>query len=175
MSVVFNTVDGFTIHDFHGGWNDFGSNNIGHCSACCPRVLKVGKQGSLGFWRRYEFKSGFRDNAQRSFGADQKIFQRIAGDIFDTFSTCADFRPVSEYSREGHNVVAGHTIFQAAQSSSVFSNIAAQGGDFLGTGIRRIKQTLVDKRVKKVQSDDPSLGCGRQVLLVDFKNFIHSG
>ena len=89
----------------------------------------------------------FGDDAERAFGADENIFERITGDIFHALVAGPHHFAVGQNDFQAHDVIARDAVFQSAQAAGIFRDIAADGGNFHRARIGRIKQT---RRVRGV-------------------------
>ncbi len=90
-------------------------------------IIEISEEGPfvLRWWDQLDCDLG--DNRQGSFAADQQILESVAGDVFDAFAASAQQAAIRQNAFEGHDVIAGDAVLEAAQATGVFHNIAAEG------------------------------------------------
>src|SRR5690606_28058815 len=73
---------------------------------------------------------------------------------------------------ETHDVVAGDTVFQSAETARVVRDVAAYGRNFHRAGIGRVKKPERGRRVVDRLGDDPALAEHREIRRIDFEDAV---
>ena len=122
---------------------------------------------------RNQSQQNLGDDAQRSFRADEQIFERIAGDVLHAFVPGPEDFAVRQHHLHSHDVVAGNAVFEAAQPTGIFGDVSADGGNFHRTGVGRIKQARRVGCIRDLHRGYARLDQYRQVRAVEFENLVH--
>ena len=170
LGVIIHTHDGLVVEKFQRTGNHMGGDDARHGVGGFLHVVEHGHDGLAGLRRRHKLHHRLGDDAQRAFGLRQHTGQIIAGHAFDRARACLDQFARGVEKLHAHDVILGDAVFQAAQTARVFGDIARDGGDTLGTRIRRIEKILGGHGVGQRGGDNAGFHNRVQVGRVDFKN-----
>ena len=136
---ILHAMNRRAIEKFQGAGNDLRGDDGRDGFGRLVHLRRTSRPCFLGggFWDQPQ--QNFGDHAERSFGADENIFERIARDIFDAFVAGPQDFAVGQDDFQAHDVIAGYAVFQSAQTAGIFRDVAADGGNFHRAGIGRIE------------------------------------
>ena len=140
-------------------------------------VLHVGKFGgeSLGgLGRRNELEDSLADDAHAAFGGHHEAGEVEAGDALDGAGAGLHQVALVVIELEAHDVVLGDAVLQAAETTSVFGDVASDGGNGHGTGIRRIEEALFGHGGGELGGDDTGFDHSVEVFGVDLEDAVQS-
>ena len=113
------------------------------------------------------------DDAERAFRADEQIAQRVAGDVLHALVAEPRHCAVGQDDFQAHDVVARDAVLRAAQAAGVLGHVAADGGDVLRAGIRRVEQAMSRRGLVDALVRHARLREQREVARIELEDLVH--
>ena len=83
-------------------------------------------------------------------------------------------RAVGEHDFKAQDIVAGHSILEAARAAGVGGNISAEGAIGAAGRVRRIKEANFFDCILQILGFDSGLDNGNKIAAVNFLNLLHA-
>ena len=174
VHIVLNVIDGGVVHKFQRTGHDMGGDDAsdGLRGALHVRENRHHGLGRLG--RHHELEDGLAGQRQRAFGGDEQFGKIVAVRAASTADAGGHGFARLGQDFKAEDIFLGGAVFQAAQAAGVFGDVAAEGGDGHGTGVRRIEEALRGDGGGELGGDDAGFDHGVQVFLVDFDDLVQA-
>ena len=172
LLVGFDHLQGVLVEQFEGAGQNVGGDDTGHGVTGILHVGEFGGESLGGLGRRNELEDSLADDAHAAFGGHHEAGEVEAGDALH--GTGAGLHQVAlvVIELEAHDVVLGDAVLQAAQTASVLGDVAGDGGNGHGAGIRRIEEALGFHGGGELGGDDTRFDHGIEIFGVDLKDAV---
>ena len=171
--VILDAIDGDTIEELQGAWNDLGGNDRRDGARGVLHVVIDGEHRFPSGRRWYQLQQHLGDDSKSSLRAYKKVAQTVASHIFHAFVARPDHLAIRKNHFKTHHVVACHPIFEAAESAGIFRHIATDGGNLHRSGVGRIEESGIVGCFCDLGGNGTRLGKQSQVSRVEFENPVH--
>ena len=115
----------------------------------------------------------FRDERERSFGADKQAAQVVARSL-DALAADAHNFAVGQNQFEARDVIGRHSVGQRVRAAGIFGDVSADGARFLAGRIGREIQAQMLDRAGQVEIHDSGLNNRAKIRRINFENAVHA-
>lgn len=127
MREVIHTDNGVVVQEFKGAGQDVLGNDTGHGLGRALNVLEDSHAGLGSFGRRHELHDGLGNDTEGALGLDEHAGKVVAGHALHRTGTALHQSARGVIELNAHDVVLGDTVLEAAQTSGVLGDVAADG------------------------------------------------
>ena len=166
-------VQKFSLKKLNGGWNIGERQNMGNHVRAFFQASEGNDQGAGIFWLRKELQGDLRHDAERALGADDQVFERVAGRILNYVGGELLNGPVGQDDADAAHKIPCESVADRFHAARVCDDVSADGGVLL-TRIRGIEKALLFRGVLHVDQKRAGLAGDSLVLVVDGKDFVHA-
>lgn len=172
MHVSFDCAQRPAIKHFASRGCDAAGGDFDYSLGGIVNFVEDSEERLHGFRQAREPYRDFRDEAERSFRADEKARQIVAGSIHSRAAQADDLAG-GEHNFHRKDVVGGDAVGKRVRASRVFGNVAADRASFLARRIGREMKTCVRDGEAYIGIDDTWLDRSALVFDIDCKDAIH--
>ena len=173
LECLFHRRQNALVHQFHGGGDDAGRDDLAHGVAGVvdrvengphrPVVLRIGRQPD----------PDLGDDRQRALAAHQHADQIEPGGTID--GSELNDRAVAQHGLHAENVVDGHAVLERVWAAGVGGHVAADRAGALARRIGGEVVTGAGQGLREPQVGHARLDHGHPVAEVDLEDLVHAG